>query len=177
MRRSLSVKNRAEYARTQDLWCKNRSKCLRIILDDLAPAKPPPRDVMVPFWKTVMSSTVRFSPDWTDTRPIIEELWSSITPQEIKKAMPPSTTSAGPDGLSARMLRKLPTGILCRIFNLIMWCQKSPAYLLESITTLIPKKSEANLPGDFRPITVSTVLIRTFHKVLAVRLSRAVVLD
>lgn len=148
-----------------------------MILDDLAPAKPPSKEVMVPFWEAVMSSSDDTSPEWTDARPVVKELWFPVTPGEIKRAMPASTTSAGPDGLSARMLKKVPTDVLCRIFSLIMWCQELPSYLLDSTTLLIPKKFGATLPSDFRPITISSVLIRAFHKVLASRLSQALVFD
>ncbi|KAL6253530.1 hypothetical protein P5V15_015377 [Pogonomyrmex californicus] len=51
---------RAEYARTQDLWRKNRSKCLRMLLDDVADVHA--RDVMVPFWKEVMRGRSDISP-------------------------------------------------------------------------------------------------------------------
>lgn len=168
---------RAEYARTQDLWKKNRSKCLRMLLDDLSDAKPPPKDVMVPFWETVMTVHKDTSPGLAGERPAIGQLWTPITPDEIKKSMPANTTSAGPDGLTARTLKGVPAGILCRIFNLFMYCRRAPSYLLESLTTLIPKKPGAVEPSDFRPITVSAVLMRAFHKVLATRLSKQVKFD
>lgn len=67
--------------------------------------------------------------------------------------------------------------LLRRIFNIILWCGKAPEYLLESLTTLIPKKSQANAPSDFRPITVSPVLIRALHRVLASRMTTMIRLD
>jgi len=39
---------------------------------------------------------------------------------------PVNTTSAGPDGLTARLLKKVPNGILCCILNLILWCERAP---------------------------------------------------
>lgn len=42
---------------------------------------------------------------------------------------------------------------------------------------LIPKKSNAKEPGDFRPITVSSAIIRTLHKIFALRLRKSVALD
>lgn len=162
---------RVEYARTQDLWRKNRSKCLRMILNDITGVKPPSSEVMVPFWRAIMTVDDDTSPGVTDVEPVAPNLWSPITPDEIRRAMPASTTSSGPDGLSARMLKKVPASILCRIFNLIMWCQQSPTYLLQSVTTLIPKKSGASLPSEFRPITVSSVLTRALHKIFASRLA------
>ena len=42
--------------------------------------------------------------------------------------------------------------------------------MTESRTTLIPKKKNAADPGDYRPITISPVLVRTLHKAIANRL-------
>lgn len=81
------------------------------------------------------------------------------------------------DGLSARLLRRVPYGILVRILNIILWCGRVSTHLLESTTTLIPKKSNAHLPSDFRPITVSSVIIRTLHKILATRLANIIEFD
>lgn len=168
---------RVEYARTQDLWRKNRSKCARLILDDISNVRTPAQDVMVPYWRTVMQGSPGTSPGPDIQQPPKGELWMPITPREIKRALPSNTTSAGPDGLSARSLRAVPLGVLERILNLILWCGKAPAHLLRSATVLIPKKSNAHLPSDFRPITISSVLIRALHKVLATRIAGSIKLD
>lgn len=168
---------RSEYARTQDLWRKNRSKCLRMLLDDITGVQVPPKEIMVPFWETIMSGNISGSPGIEVVSPTIDGLWIPITALEIRKALPASTTSAGPDGLSAKSLRKVPVEVLERVLNLILWCGKAPTHLVESVTTLIPKKSNAHLPSDFRPITVSSVLLRTLHKILATRMARLIQLD
>lgn len=174
---SKKVARKANYARTQDLWRKNRSKCLRMLLNDVNEVKYPSKDIMVPFWEKVMTAGEDISPGGTELRPILHNLWAPIQQKEIRKALPANTTASGPDGVTARLLKKVPTTILCRIFNIILWCGRAPTYLLESITTLIPKKSRASEPADFRPITVSSVMLRVFHKVLAVRMAGEIELD
>lgn len=168
---------RAEYARTQDLWRKNRNKCLRMILDDISGVQVPPKGVMLPFWEEVMKGGENTSPGMSGSQQNIDGLWASITLKETREALPSNTTSAGPDGVSARLLKRIPHLTLCRILNLVAWCGKAPTHLLDSITTLIPKKSGVNKPADFRPITVSSVIIRTLHKVLATRMSRQIQFD
>lgn len=168
---------RVEYARTQDLWRKNRSKCIRMLLDDVSEVRVFSKDVMINFWDTLFTQNPVVSPGAEKSRPTIEELWAPITPIEVKRSWPPNTTSSGPDGLSARLLRKVPMDVLVRILNLILWCGKAPTYLLELLTIMIPKKKKASLPSDFRPITVSSVLIRTFHKILATRMAHYIELD
>ena len=85
--------------------------------------------------------------------------------------------SPSPDGHTARQLSAIPPDVLTRICNLIIWCGKLPEHLAISRTIFIPKKSGAKLPGDFRPISVSSVLSRLVHKVLAQRIDQLVQLD
>ncbi|CAL7932962.1 unnamed protein product [Xylocopa violacea] len=166
---SKRAQRRAEYARTQRLWTRNPNKCLRSILKRVGSTEIPPKEEMVPFWENVMtrespSSLIARSPEDTKT-----ELWAPITMAEMKKAFPSLGTASGPDGLTARLLRKVPAEILLIILNIFLWCGKVPSHLLESTTILLPKKDQANKPEEFRPITISSVMIRTFHKVLALR--------
>lgn len=168
---------RTEYALTQKMWRKNRSNCLRTLLRDKQTTDYPPEGVMTPFWERLMTSECETSPGAGSPKKTYDELWFPITPLEISKALPPAGTAPGPDGLSARDLREVPADILTRVFNIIMLGRMLPKHLLESRTILIPKKDNADQPSDFRPITVSSVLARTLHKVLANRMSRLIPLD
>lgn len=168
---------RAEYARTQNLWKKNRIGCLRYLLKDKRTSLTPPKDVMIPFWERVMTTANDVTPGVESKHATVEDLWTPISAKEIYAAFPSMGTAPGPDGLSAKTLRAIPLGILVRIFNTFMLCGKLPNHLLTSRTTLIPKKDDAADPGEFRPITVSSIFARTFHKVLANRMSRMIKLD
>ncbi|KMQ84937.1 reverse transcriptase [Lasius niger] len=112
---------RAEYARTQDLWRKNRSKCLRMILNDVTGVQVPPKDIMVPLWETVMRGGEDVSPGNCRPQPVIADLWTPISPKEIKKAMPSNTTLAGPDGVSARLLKRVPHTLPHTKLNCLLW--------------------------------------------------------
>lgn len=168
---------RKEYAQTQRAWKKNPCNCLRKILKDKTSETTPTKDIMVPFWQAVMTGGGDQSPGINNKAQEINALWAPIESYEVKQAYPEMTSSPGPDGLSARQLKAMPIQILTRIFNLFLLCGKLPKHLLESKTTLIPKKDGASEPGDFRPITVSSVITRTYHKILARRLMRLVDLD
>ncbi|KMQ83138.1 reverse transcriptase [Lasius niger] len=74
---------KVEYARTQDLWRKNRSKCLRMLLDDTTGVHVPPKEVMVPFWQTVMTSSTSTSPGNDASIPTIDNLWIPIIAPEV----------------------------------------------------------------------------------------------
>lgn len=168
---------RTQYAQTQRVWRKNPCRCLRAILRDTVAIETPKKEVMIPYWQAAMSGGDNTSPGIRNKRQVVEALWCPILPEEVKEACPEMSTAPGPDGLTARQLKAVPLEILTRILNLFVLCGRLPEYLLESRTVLIPKKNTAKEPGDFRPITVSSVLTRTFHKTLARRLTRLVELD
>lgn len=72
-----------------------------------------------------------------------KNIWIPINPIEVKAAFPSPGSAPGPDGLTIGELREVPLGILSRIFNIFILCGKIPKHLLESYTTLIPKKDGA----------------------------------
>jgi len=67
----------------------------------------PQKEVIIPFWEAIMTNNVPISPGVETPAAVVDDLWLPVTAAEIKKALPASTTSAGPDGLSARFLRKV----------------------------------------------------------------------
>ena len=80
------------------------------------------------------------------------------------------------DSLTANQFRAIPLGIIVRIFNLILWCENLPKHLAISRTIFIPKKSQASLPGEFRPSYIS-VFARGLHKILAQRIDAKIEMD
>lgn len=136
-----------------------------MLLKDKTAEAVPPKDIMVPFWRAVMIGTSDQSPRISSASESLDTLWRPILPDEVTKALPGTATAPGPDGLTARQLKAVPAGLLARIFNLFMISGKLPSYLMEARTTLIPKKDGANDSGDFRQITVSSVLVRCLENV------------
>lgn len=167
---------RRAYAFTQNLWKKNRRRCIISILDNLDDVAQPPREVMEPYWRTIMRTVSRDAPAGTGV-PEIDCIWVPISSGDLKWGRVVATTGAGPDGISARLLRAIPAGILVRIYNVLMWCGRLPERLLKSRTVFLPKMAGASEPGDFRPITIPSVLIRGLHKILAKRVEAALDID
>lgn len=164
-------KRRAEYKRCQDLWRRNKSTCVqRILKEDLSQGECLPRELMEPFWNATFTQNPGTAPVLPPPTEVYSSVWDPIQPQNIKGNYPPHNTAAGVDGVTVGDLKGVSREMLARIFNLFMWCGKLPEHLCASRTILLPKKPGAKAPGEFRPITVTSVLIRTFHKVLAERL-------
>lgn len=80
-------------------------------------------------------------------------------------------TAAGLDGIGLADLHKIPTHRLVLLFNVMLLFGITPSPLKRHRTTLIPKGNvEDSSLNNYRPITVASLLIRLFHKILASRL-------
>jgi len=53
---------RWEYAAAQNLWRKDRRRCVVIILEDLSNVTQPPRTIMEPYWANIMKAASNASP-------------------------------------------------------------------------------------------------------------------
>lgn len=161
---------RVEYARVQDLWKKDPCQCGKRILDDtVVQGNPLQRELLEPFWSAVFTKVKTGYPSLPPREATISSIVTPVNIMEIKKAYPPLNTAIGPDGLSVKQLRAVPAELLVRVYNLFMWIGTLPHHLCESRTILLPKKKNPSSPGDYRPITISSVLVRGYHKVLASR--------
>ena len=137
----------------------------------------PPRDIMEPFWVNVLTQESRAVPHFQESDNDVKELWQPITMEEVKAAKLSSRTAAGPDGLSAKDLARIPSAVQLCLYNLFMWCEQLPESLLASRTIFIPKRGHEDEHDKYRPITVSSVIVRTFNRILARRLERAMPVD
>ena len=88
----------------------------------------------------------------------------------------PKNTAPGPDGIRAEELHAIRAPDLACLFNIFLLHGDVPSALKVNKTTMIPK-CENPAVGDWRPITVASIVDRLFAKVLEARLSRAVRLD
>ncbi|KAL8582146.1 hypothetical protein ACOMHN_004065 [Nucella lapillus] len=112
----------------------------------------------------------------------LQGLCEPITPEEVRSARKSTKamTAAGPDGVAAYKLKsKVGDGeLLVTVFNTWLTDQTIPQYLKESRSILLPKgKKDLNLSGNWRPLTISSILLRLYSKVLAKRLTAAVPLN
>lgn len=171
---------RAEYAKAQESFRRCPGSYIRDLLDGLSGADQLSKEVMQPFWTATFTGIHQLE-DGLQIPLLAEtpcnDLWVPIQLEEIQLCFPKPTTAMGPDNLSARRLRSIPIEILVRIFNIILICRRLPEHLLLSRTIFIPKKSVVEGPGDFRPITISSVITRCLHKILAKRLSTSIPID
>uniref|UniRef100_A0A3Q2NSF9 ribonuclease H n=1 Tax=Fundulus heteroclitus TaxID=8078 RepID=A0A3Q2NSF9_FUNHE len=102
-----------------------------------------------------------------------------LAPQEVLSSMSRMKRSSapGPDGVClSSLLSWDPTGCkLTRLYNTMLYSGKTPSCLKESRTTLIPKMSGEGLlkVENWRPITISSSILRILSNTLSKRLSEA----
>lgn len=92
-------------------------------------------------------------------------------PQALKMAHKGSAT--GPDGLTASELGKVTPGILALIYNNWLSHACLPDELRASRTVFIPKEPDAASASELRPITISSLLVCLYSRVLLIRLQES----
>lgn len=172
-------RKRREYAKTQNLFRKRQGDCARCVLDGTPAVEVEDPNRLLAEWKQVMcpsracglaADTLAETQEGAPPPAAPVNLFLPVTAQEVKENLPPVKSAPGPDGFTARLMRTVPSTTLRVIMNLLVLIKRVPTSLRGARTTLIPKKSPAKSYSDFRPITVSSVLLRLYHRILAKRM-------
>ena len=166
------------YAAVQRAWKKDRGRIARDILngkDPLSVATPPPGTRE--YWSNLFG---RPSPDFRlPTHYGQASILEPLSLEEIrwlKKTVTPGSAS-GPDGLSSKDFKRISDADLQELYNLKRAWGQSTIDWQEARTILIPKTDNPEFPAEFRPITISSVLTRGLHKILAKRLTAIAPID
>ena len=168
-------RRRALYARTQQLWRKSRKRSVDTVLTGAWAIEAPSidRTAFIGFWGDLLRTGSKA--DHRPVTPIREVAWSvldPITPGEIIETLKgmKGGTAPGPDNRVLRSVRQMEPAALAGRFNFWMYSGCTPSPLYEGYTSFIPKVPGNVEPANFRPITVSSIITRCFHCILARRL-------
>ncbi|KAL8620402.1 hypothetical protein ACOMHN_055483 [Nucella lapillus] len=185
-----AIKDERSFRSIQTKWKANKRSAIRSVLDGTDEAKCgiPVKEVQEVYKGRFeqVSRTVDLGGFPSPKRRIetsdLQGLREPITPEEVRSALKSTKamTAAGPDGVAACQLKaKAGDGeLLATVFNTWLTEQRIPQYLKESRSILLPKgKKDLNLIGNWRPLTISSILLRIYSKVLAKRLTAAVPLN
>ncbi|VVC27498.1 Reverse transcriptase domain [Cinara cedri] len=105
------------------------------------------------------------------------DILSPISPEEVLTCLPSADTSPGPDGFPVRLWRRIPIPLLAGLFNLINASGELPHELSASRTIFVPKKGDPSCPENYRPISIASVALRHYHRILARRLESLSIVD
>lgn len=166
----------------QAMWEKNRGRTARDILNARsADAKTP--DVIDGFFEHWQGTFERDEDTCTDGM-VQEEgetirIWGVVSLEEVAHALKEfnSLTSNGPDDMPIGALKKFPLRLVVKILNLIVLLERVPKCLKRSKTIFIPKGNTPDTPRDFRPISIASILLRTFNKIIAKRILHCITFD
>ena len=114
--------------------------------------------------------------------PVEEFEMTPIVPKMIKKILQKCSPSSSPgsDGITYLHLRKLPSShhFLATLYSKIIFeSQMPPPSWCVGELALIYKSGSANDPANFRPIALTSVVGKLFHKIIARRLESYLILN
>ncbi|CAI2738757.1 unnamed protein product [Dicrocoelium dendriticum] len=93
-----------------------------------------------------------------------------LSAEDVDRAMRNAgSTVPGLDKVSVADFKSLELTVIAQLFNLMMVLECHTASLATARLTLVPKASVPSTPSDYRPVAVSSILLRALHKVLAKR--------
>lgn len=168
------------FVNVQKLYTKNKSKCIQKILDGLSftDTQVPAIDNegLINFWKKVFYSQHQVTVSAERKVEVVNQLVDPISLDELTEAKL-KDCSPGPDGLMAKDIAQMDKNVLLIIMNLFLLSGKATSYMKRSKTILIPKGDDPAGPGDYRPITLTPMLLRLFHKIIYKRVVKYVSFD
>lgn len=172
---------RREYRRMQRLWVANMTKAARMVLDGDADNLPHPSlDEQTKFWKPVMEATseARGAVNGGPAGPVLNDIWSPVSEREVISVRLAMASAPGPDRLMVRRwFTEVPAILRAAILNIFMAIGRVPRRFRDSRTILLPKSIDRLEPSYYRPISVSSVVLRHFHKILVTRLAKYKLID
>lgn len=165
-----------EYATVQKLYEKNRSAAARLVLKEPEGGTMPPKEEMVWFWREIFmdgqaSNVSAMDGEATRVAEPLKGIWDPISEAEIRAAELGYETAAGPDGISVKNWTAVPILLRELIYNIVLLDGTLEKQLNIARTVFLPKGGGELSPGDFRPLSITSVVVRQLHKILGKRIS------
>ena len=152
---------------------KNRSRCAQDVISG-AWRDPPanlPLEEQEPFWRSLFEpSSV---PDDRTPDPLGPPKWELLAPitSEVAKSLGGMKDGApGPDSRKLKDVKAIPIDQWAGHFNLWLYAGTLPSLLRDAETVLLLKEVGASAPEKYRLITISDIVVRCFHWILAHRM-------
>ncbi|TWW77898.1 cGMP-dependent protein kinase 2 [Takifugu flavidus] len=103
----------------------------------------------------------------------------SITADQVRKELRRTKTrkATGPDGINSRLLKDCADqlcGVLLHIFNLSLSLERVPLLWKTSCVVLVPKTAHTREPNHFRPVALTSHLMKTMERIVLTHLRQLV---
>lgn len=169
---SRRAKRKSEYAETQKMWKKSITRTAHTIPD----GKPEANNQVslieqVQYWKPIIEKQNNSNSAIYRSPLRNEDSSSTVKPiscEDTEKFKPKCDTAKGADGLSPLTWSKnVPIVIKTIIMNIILFATRVPIEWSRARTVLIPKTGDPQDPSNYRPISIASVIVRHYNKILA----------
>lgn len=104
--------------------------------------------------------------------PEAREILAPITKEDIRDNEPGGQKAPGLDGLKTSQWKQVPCSVRSSFFNIILYHGVVLDRLAKARTIFIAKTPNPKSPGEFRPISITSVVQRQLHKILGNRLNK-----
>lgn len=178
--------DRMEYAKLQTLYKRSPKRAAKYILEGNKNVSCGPKEaVMFEFWNKIFSTDQSAqndnANDTLDTNHLSQQsvlaICGPVQPSELLLSKPRRGTAEGPDGLTATRWRVLPEEWKTLFYNILLYAKRLPSELVTARTIFIAKVDGPCHPSEYRPISITSVVLRQFHSILARRLQHALAHD
>lgn len=168
-------RRRQHYAEVQKMYKKDYGAAARAVLVDTNNARVvhPTTADMFGFWKEVYETPVE---GIRTARPAprsvarLKGIWAPVSELEIKNCELDLNTAAGPDGITVASWRSVHFKIRRLFFNVILLSGGLETELNKARTVFLSKVDGGSTsPGDYRPLSITSVVVRQLHKIMANR--------
>ena len=170
------------YRRVQSMYKSNRNRLADEVLKGtyMHDPKAVDADSMETYWRGIFE--MPSVPDGRNPSCLRGPRWEVVKPvtaDDVSYGLKDvaGDTAAGPDGRVKKDVKAIPATELARMFNLWLLLGSQPSRLVQSYTTFVPKVVGTDDPAQHRPISVQSMLVRLFHRVLARRLEESCPVD
>ena len=170
---SRKQQRRKAFGVLQALYKKNRSRCAKTVLSgDWAKEKRfTSLEEQESYWKPLFEENS--APGATMGTRVSETLYGlsvPVTSEEYGLVLRTTNDSSpGIDGIDKKVLSSFDGGAVVAHMNLWLLAGRPPEAFKEGVTVPLPKSADAAGPAEHRPITMSSMLCRLFHRLLARR--------
>lgn len=171
---SRTKRRRQEYAQIQKLYRRDFGGAVRRVLSSgQNEVIMPPTNEVINFWKRIFESEpVEMGAQANEAyeeNAQLRGVWAPISADDIGTCELDLDSAAGPDGITVANWRGVSVKVRALFYNLILINGSLDEELKRARTVLIPKGTGIISPDNTRPLSISSVVVRQLHKILAKR--------
>ena len=175
------AQRRRDYARVQTLWRTDVRRAAKEVLDGGRKQMKHSLEQLKEFWAPLCTRESHVCPRQCGklTSPTAEGhiMDQPVTTEEVEATRLACRTAAGPDRITARQWKAVPPVVVALLYNLFLLRRRIPTDILRSRTIFIPKNDDPDGPHDYRPISIASIILRQFHRILASRFQTLEITD